>query len=228
LLDEGYFYLPTGLFHFIPIANHLRIPGRCVLMISLFLPLVIAFLWVHYKVVLPKIVYTALPLLCLIISFFEFLPKSYEMINRSSQQSVNEWLEQKSGTVMMTLPLFAMDGMKILGTRQKEQLIDQTVHHKKILSGYVSRLKEEVFTMYESDSLCRCIFYLQTHPNETLPAMDKKYTALFLQHFKTDLIHIPSTYQKSNLHAFIKTSFEPYIIFKDSLNGDMVYGIHHL
>ncbi|MDB5255316.1 MAG: hypothetical protein JWM14_11 [Chitinophagaceae bacterium] len=228
LFDEGYFYLPSGFVHFIPFINNIRIPGRCVLMVSLFLPMVVAFLWIHYKSILPKSLYTVIPFLCLAVSFFEFLPMPYAMLNRSKQQPVNEWLQQKPGKVMMTLPLFVLDGMKVVGVPQKEQLMDQMVHQKKILGGYVSRLKEDVFSQYESDSLCRCIFYLEAHPEASLHALDKKYVTIFLNRFNLDLIHIPAVYEKSNVHLFIKNNFAPYILFKDSLNGDTVYGIHHL
>jgi hypothetical protein len=224
----GIFFFPTSLVHFIPFVNNIRIPGRTVLMLSLFLPIVIAICWTHYKALFPKFLHAILPVLCLLFSFIELLPKPYEMINREKQQAVNEWLHQKPGNVMLTLPLFVLDGMESTGIVQKEQLIDQTVHEKKILGGYISRMDKKVFETYRADSICSSLFHLQKNPSAELPHVQKEHVVAFLRHFKPNLIHVPAAYKGTNVDSFIKANFSSHIIFKDSLNGDVVYGIGHL
>lgn len=227
LFDKSIFYLPTGFYYITPFFNNIRIPGRASVMVYLFLPMLLGYLWMNIKPVIPAWIYTWAPVLCLLLLSLEFLPHAYPMQNRAEQEEVNRWLKEKKGVVLLALPLGVTDGFHKLGVQKTEYLIDQTVHHKKTIGGYISRVPSEVFRSYSHDALCRTLFVVQKEKeNGSVPLMDTKDVAQFMSTFQPDLIYIPKEYQHSNLHRFILQNFSAYIETTEALNGHTLYTLH--
>jgi hypothetical protein len=229
VLGRLWLYLPTGFHYLTYFLNNIRIPGRAVLMVYLFLPLVLGYGWVAARQALPRWAYRWVPVMGLGLLVVEFLPRAYAMQNREAQRPVNEWLGRQNGEVLLSFPLVVLDGFYKLGIAKTESLIDQITHQKKMLGGYVSRVKPETFRLYRRDRVCQVLFALQAKDDslavQTLPRRD---TERFLRTFRPDVIHVPPEYRNRALHRFIQQNFAPYVTRTDSLRGHTVYRLRRL
>lgn len=139
--------LPTSVLHFIPFFNHVHVPPRNVLLLGLFIPLLIQHLYRNSQV--PRFFYVLL----LLLSILEFWPKPY---SRLGTADVPDWVYalQKNDSVMLHIPekTGLRDGIKGWGQFNSNELFYQTIHRKKLVGGYFSRLPESTFVFYR-DSL---------------------------------------------------------------------------
>lgn len=229
LMGVHWFYLPTANYHFIPFLNNIRIPGRAAMMVFLLLPIVLGYLLTSYKSFINPVLYKWIPIVALVLLFLEYWPKTYQTAYKDVNIEVATWLKAKPGNVIFALPLGLEDGFIHYDKPDVGLMTDQMTHGKKILGGYASRVHDDVFAYYNTDSICQTMYLLQKESRDTSLSQREAYKVdpelikKFLLKFKPDLILVQPTYKNKIAHHFVKLNFGPYIVSEDSLNDNVLY-----
>ncbi len=223
------FYLPTAIYYYIPFLNNIRIPGRAALMVFLFFPLVLGYLWTCYKSYIPQRIYSYMPIAFLVLLMLEFTPRPFNFMDKDLNVEVSEWIKTKPGEVIFPVPLGLEDGMINYGKPDVGLMTDQITHGKKLLGGYASRVHDDVFALYTNDSIFQTLRILQKESLDTtilqrdVNKVDPAIVQKFLQTFSPDLILIEPHFKNTTVHRFVTLNFQPYIVAEDSLNGNILY-----
>jgi hypothetical protein len=225
ILGHRLFYLPTAFYYYTPFLNNIRIPSRASLMVFLFLPMVIGYLWTSYKSFVQKNIYTYAPMVLLCLLIVEYKPQPYKFMCKDLNVKVGEWIKHAPGEVLFPIPLGIEDGMINYGKPDVGLMTDQITHGKKLLGGYASRVNDDVFALYINDSIFSALRILQkkSHTQQEVYKVDAALVVRFLKTFKPDLILIEPTYKNTPAHRFVKLNFAPYIVAEDSLNNNVLY-----
>jgi hypothetical protein len=169
---KQYLYPPTALLHFIPFINNIRVPTRWVMMVSLLLPVVsFSALEAIWQNRLPPRWQTALSGLLLGLVLLEYWPKPVHLTTARDIPAVYAEVARLPGTTLCPVPFGLLDGNRQIGVVQTEQFFYQTQHHKKLPSGYFSRVSPEVFAKFQQDTVLRRLLAVQTHPDTIPPAV---------------------------------------------------------
>jgi hypothetical protein len=146
IMGNSMFNMPTSVLHFIPFFNHVHVPPRIVLMLSLVLPMAVSTYLTEIKLK------NAISGILFLLLFVEFLPKSYPMI---TPDKIPEWVakvKSSDAEVLIPVPTGLRDGLTGYGQFNSNHLYYQTKHHKPLVGGYLSRLPVETYDYYK-DSL---------------------------------------------------------------------------
>ena len=196
-------FLPTSIYHFVPFINNARIPERFILMLSLFLPILvftIAQLLLEKKTVLNKV----FPCILFVLLFIEF---NQNHIDKAQQKDIPEWVgELKSlpqGNVL-PLPTGVNDGNIATGDYENTHLYYQTIHHQKMIGGYISRISEDLRESHLADPVMRSILNL-SKGEELKDSLTTEQVNLFLDKFQPRYILIPNS--KESYQSFVKQHF---------------------
>lgn len=143
-------FSPTSLYHYIPVINHLRNPGRMMAMVYLLLPI-----YALYRLKSIELFNKRLYLLTIlfIISLFEYVPKPYSLIGKEEPKYLDALNNNKKIQVILTLPTGVSDGYNQCGVFPNEQLRYQIIHQKKLVGGYISRVNDSVFRSFKNNTV---------------------------------------------------------------------------
>lgn len=207
--------LPTALLHYIPFLNNIRVPTRWGILLYLFLSLFLVRVWfVHLNKKHNTLVALALLLLCVI----EYRPKPYALFPTKDYGTTAEWIKSQKGEVLLTLPFGVRDGYKMIGEQDNRQLYAQTLHGKKLIGGYFSRVSDTVFTFYENDPLCRALFSLM-EKDTALPVL-QDYSGFF-EKFHPDLLFVREDYLESAAFTHFRSAAQTNQIELIQLNNQL-------
>lgn len=188
--------LPTAFFHYVPFLNNLRVPTRWGMLLFLFLPLFIGLVLSKEGGFKTRI----LPYLLLILCAIEFKPNSYQLFPKNdSHQTLAKQIAELPGEVLLTFPFGVRDGYQMLGDFDTRELYKQTIHHKKLIGGYLSRVSDSLFVQYEQDPLCRDLFRF-FKGNELV--LDQQDYSRFFRNFSPDILWIREDYRNTAVQAF--------------------------
>jgi len=203
--------LPSAVFHFIPFLNNYRAPTRWTVMIMLFLP-VLSCLFIKRHILnrLPEKLHLAFIIVLFLLVFIEYDQKSYSVEAIQRVPEVYHELALKKDGVLLEIPLGFRDGFGKVGLEDTTQMFYQTIHHKKILSGMVSRFKRRKFDFFLSNPLILKLIMLeldrktdlQLSPNDSID---------FLKTFNVKYILICPEYRDSVIESLIVKNFSRYI-----------------
>ncbi|HCS20037.1 MAG TPA: hypothetical protein DIW47_05650 [Bacteroidetes bacterium] len=183
--------LPSALLHYIPFLNNIRVPTRWGILLYLFLSL---YLVRVYFIHLSKRQNTILTLVLLLFLVLEYWPKPYAFFPSKDYTTTAELIKKQKGEVLLTIPFGARDGYRMIGEQDNQQLYAQTLHEKKLIGGYFSRLNDSVFSFYENDPLCGALFTLME--NDTATLVEQNYSGFF-EKFHPDLLYVRQDYLES-------------------------------
>jgi len=152
---------PTAVLHFIPFFNHVHVPPRNVMMLGLFIPLLLQQSFHHQK----SNAYVYVFLIC--ISLIEFWPKTYTRMGIQDVPQRVYTIQASSMDYYLPSHTGLRDGIKGWGAFNSNELYYQTLHRKKIVGGYFSRIPESTFAYYKDslgiDSMGNCRDKHKTH-----------------------------------------------------------------
>lgn len=190
--------LPTALLHYIPFLNNIRVPTRWGILVYLFMSL---YLVRVYFIHLSKRQNTTFALVLLLVLVLEYWPKPYAFFPSQDYTASAELIKKQEGEVLLTIPFGVRDGYRMLGEQDNQQLYAQTLHSKKLIGGYFSRVSDRVFAFYENDPLCRTMFYLME--NDTTMIVDQDYSGFF-EKLHPDLLYVREDYLESTCFGHFK------------------------
>lgn len=216
-------FFPTSIYHFIPVINNLRIPERFIVMLGLFLPILIfmkAQLLLEHKPILAKLI----PLLLILILIMEY---RIGEIDVSSKDNVPQWahtLSKEPKGNLLSLPTGLLDGGISNGNFSKRDLYFQTVHHHKLIGGYIARIKEDLRLKYYSNKVMKIILDLsEKRPiTDSISTNDKNS---FLEEYNVNYIVVDTSEKIFN--NFINTTFTNNITRTKIIEGKKIYYLDH-
>lgn len=193
--------LPTALLHYIPFLNNIRVPTRWGILLYLFLSLfVVRVYFIH----LSKKQNTLLALVLLLFIVLEYWPKPYAFFPEKDYTTTAKLIQSQEGEVLLTLPFGVRDGYKMIGEQDNQQLYAQTLHGKKLIGGYFSRLSDSVFAFYENDPLCKDLFTLMNRQNTWEELVTPRDYSGFFEKFHPDLLYVREDYLESAAFAHFR------------------------
>lgn len=157
ILGHRLFYNITGLVYYVPFLNNVRTPPRYELMFMvLFLPVLMKQLSVMWFSISNKRIIIAAVLFLVV----EYWPKHFMIMSSKTVPSVYTVLQSKPAATLLPIPFGFRDGIKETGKFNTDDFLYQTVHHKPIIGGYLSRLSEKNFDQYKDNESVREMYQL--------------------------------------------------------------------
>ena len=222
-------YSPLSFLHFIPFINKIRCPTRFELMLLLFLPIVVFYIW-DQKILskFAKKYQNGFLVLTFLVLFFEYYPKEYPLLKYNEIPKVYSALEKKDGDVLLPIRFGVLSGYHSEGHFQKNDLFYQLKHNKKLVSGYISHISRERFKEYTSDSTFKQIILLEDRPwLKNNKVFGKKIMESFLAKYKIDFITIEPKARPLAVTDFILSNFKPYIKQKQEIDGYLLITLNN-
>ncbi|MSQ79555.1 MAG: hypothetical protein EXR21_07765 [Flavobacteriaceae bacterium] len=215
------FYPPTALAHFIPFFNNIRCPTRILSLLHFTLPL--CCMLVIIPILVEKwgnrFVNTFLAVL-LLFSFLDLKAKTFNTLGKADMPQAIKKLAASAEGTLLTIPTGITDGMKSVGHFDLNQLYFQTIHRKALIGGYISRLPESIFALYESDSvMSRLLCFSKTGllPQTTLTESE---ISSFHKTFHPDYVFVATAYNEPQLRPMLSKVFpEPNWSYERIGNG---------
>jgi hypothetical protein len=141
-------YSPTAFLHYIPFLNNIRNPSRMIMLFYLILPL-----WIGLRIESAEIktsIKRVLPILLLLSTIIEYVPKAYPKMKKTDVEHVFERLaEEENDLGLWNIPTGLVDGFQKVGDFDVKHLQRQMVHGKPLVGGYISRIDSTVFNRFK-------------------------------------------------------------------------------
>jgi len=187
-------------------------------MIMLFLPILSClFIKRHILSRLPEKLHLTFITVLFLLVFIEYGQKSYPVEAMQEVPKVYHELALKKDGVLLEIPLGFRDGFGKVGLENTTQMFYQTIHHKKILSGMVSRFKREKFDFFLSNQVVLELIMLELSRKTDLQLSDKDIL-VFLKTFDVKYILIYPEYRNSVIEGFIVKNFSRYIADSEDID----------
>jgi len=181
--------LPSALLHYIPFLNNIRVPTRWSILLFLFTGLFVARM---FEVGIAAKWRSMAFLILSLALFIEYWPKTYQFFPEQDYTEAARQIKAQEGEVLMTLPFGVRDGFKMIGEQDNRFLYMQTIYHKKMLGGYFSRLSDEVFEYYQTDTLCHALMEQMRAPKAEISFPNGEIR--FFEKFHPDILWIRKDY----------------------------------
>lgn len=214
--------LPTALIHYVPFVNNFRVPYRHTIMLMLFVP-ILASLFIKARLwpVIPRRFHVLVVSALMAILFAEYVQLPYPMISRQDVPGVYEYLARQEDGVLIEIPFGLRDGFHTIGDERTVQMFYQTVHHKPILAGVVSRPSKEIFSFFESAPIISDLIRMQQDSNWDPGPPTEEQQAAFLKTFEPRYVLVYPEYRKSRVAAYLEMAVSDRIAAKQDF-GDFV------
>jgi hypothetical protein len=239
--------LPTALLHYIPFLNNFRVPYRFDVMLMLFAPILAGVaIERHVLVRLPRKLHLAFVAALVAILFVEYAQVSYPVVSRHDVPRVYERLAASEDGTLLEIPFGLRDGFRMIGDERTVQMYYQTIHHKAILGGLVSRPAKHLFASFQSEPVVSDLLAMMApgqtsdtskatapysaQPMEsgqpTTPAtqpvprarVDKATAAGFLAKFGVRYVVIYPEYIATPASDYIEASLSPFITDREEID----------
>jgi hypothetical protein len=224
--NHALLYSPTSFIHFIPGINNIRNPTRFVAMLYLFWPL-LSFICIEKFLeggqFLKWLKYGSLGLAVIVIA--EYYPVNYPLIRKSDVPDFVFRLEKDSEIrQILNVPSGAVDGFKHAGIFKSGNL-QWAIHHKKnLMDGYISRLPDPYFELFEENPVLRGLNLVYQYGADSALVLDKKVIDVFWIKYKPQvvLLHVGSN-DPTATEKYIQNSFADYIFRIEKESGYTLY-----
>jgi hypothetical protein len=194
---------PTALLHFVPFFNNLRCPTRAVIIPALLLPLL------TLRALLSRVGAEQRPVLgwaILAVALLEIWPRPYPVTALPATDPSAAIIAQLPTTgPLLSIPLGIRDGMHEIGQFQMTDLLEQTYHHRPVLSGYLSRLPKEQFAAFAADPVLMSVVAIQADSAASLPPLTPGQVAAFEQQYQPAGVRLHPGYQSAALRGLVLT-----------------------
>lgn len=218
--------LPYQLVMLTPVLNDLRVPSRFAIMVMLSLAVLVAF---ACRRVLgrPRSQRGRLLIavsLVLAISF-EYLALPFPMFQPSVPEIYRQIGSEPELYTVLDLPLGWKTGLKMVGKFPSELLYYQTMHEKRLVGGYVSRVPDGKIRTLEARPVLQTLLELQhqgrpgqPHSGRPVGALISDLAALQVRYL---VVHRPL--ENSWVRAFIESRLPVEKIYEE--NGVLVFRV---
>ncbi|WMJ72612.1 hypothetical protein RCC89_05470 [Cytophagaceae bacterium ABcell3] len=188
---------PLSFIHFVPGINNFRIPGRFVLLVYLCLPIAVFYI-LDKKGVKPIL---GVPLFLLFL--IDYYPRQFPSVQLNESPKIYNNLKQLHGEVLLPVPFGIRDGFNEAGKFNVKDLWYQSLHHKNIIGGYVSRVPEEVWAFYHQNPVMDFLLKVQENPSLKVPDFSENEVEDFFLVYKPDIVLIAPQYRNTSVEQFI-------------------------
>jgi|GEM_PF-2154035 len=219
ILNQTLFALPSALLHYIPFINNFRAPYRYSIMMMLFLP-ILSGLFIKRCVLgrLPARLRSVFVSGLILLLFAEYAQKDYPMVCSSEVPRIYHQLAAMEDGVLLEIPFGLRDGFHDIGDERTVQMYYQTVHHKKILAGLVSRPDRRLFERFKREPVVSDLIKMEDDPKWTPATPDREDVAHFLRTFKVRYVLIHPEYRDGRIEEMIQTVFSDYVIQRSEVD----------
>ena len=202
--------LPTAALHFIPFLNNLRCPTRWIMMVGLLLPIVsFSALEAAWAGRLKPAIQTGLSLLLFAVVLVEFWPRPFPLQSISTVPRAYQQVAQLPGSSLITIPLGIVDGSRQVGEFKADQLFYQTLHHKKLPTGYISRVSPEQFASLDAEPVLHALLLAQTRPDSTVADPTPGQMRDFLRRYQPAAFIVEPAYREQPAHQRLRQLLLP-------------------
>ena len=159
IAGKGLFYNFTAIVHYIPFVNNVRAPDRFILLFFISASLFICrlvFLETYHTSDWRKYVGFSLSILVL-----SFLDHSQQKMKPVQQPQASVLLQNCKDKTVLMLPFGIRDGYQSFGDFDENQALLQTQYAFKMPSGYLSRLHDETWKFYTTNTFYKNLVELQ-------------------------------------------------------------------
>lgn len=228
ILDETTFSLPTALVHYIPLINNFRAPYRYSIMIMLFLPILSGLFLKRYVLAsIPRRLHFLFVSVLILFLFIEYMQKDYPMVCRYEVPRIYDQLASKEDGVLLEIPFGLRDGFRRLGDERTVELYYQTIHHKKILAGVISRRSRRLFNRFRQQPLAWDLIKMQEDSSWTPAAPNREEVIGFLNTFNVRYILVHPEYRNGRIEHLIEGAFSDYITERAEIDGFALLTLGH-
>ena len=204
--------LPTAVLHFVPFLNNLRCPTRWIMMVGLLLPIIsFSALEAAWAGRLKPATQTLLSLLLFAVVLVEFWPRPFPLQSISAVPRAYRQVAQLRGTSLITIPLGIVDGSRQVGEFKAAQLFYQMQHHKKLPTGYISRVSPKQFASLDTEPVLHDLLLAQTRPDSVVtgPGCTPGQMQDFLRRFQPAAFIVEPTYRNQPAHQRLRQLLLP-------------------
>lgn len=220
VFGKGLLRLPTGLLHYVPFFNNIRCPTRHVAYVSLLLPLVaVAGLDTWLRNRLRPTAQWAVGSALLAVMVLEYQPQAQPLLRATDMPAAYRIAAALPGETLFSVPFGLLDGYQQQGHMNGNDLFYQTLHHKKLLGAYISRIPQPVFDEFSQTPILRELLLLQDHPDTTLAVPPRATTELFLRTYQPAAFVISPAYQNSAIHHYLRGMLLPLGYHEEAVAG---------
>lgn len=189
--------LPTSIIHFIPFVNNIRCSPRIFVMLSLFFPIAVFYSIDNLIKGFGKWRY-GISIVLLLLFIMEYKPRSYTLFYLNDVPEAMHYIKGlNEDKVLMPIPTGIKDGLVAYGDFNTENLYFQTIHKKKVIGGYISRLDKKIIELYLSDSMMVHLLKRKKQNEAILIAPSQKEADAFFVKFNPGIFVISPDYRNS-------------------------------
>ena len=199
--------LPTAALHFIPFLNNLRCPTRWIMMVGLLLPIVsFSALEAAWTGRLKPAIHTGLSLLLFAVVLVEFWPRPFPLQSTDTVPRAYRQAAQLPGISLISIPLGIVDGSRQVGEFKADQLFYQTLHHKKLPTGYISRVSTEQFASLDAEPVLHALLLAQTRPDSVVAGTGPAPAEVrdFLARYRPAAFVVEPAYRNQPVHQRLR------------------------
>ncbi|SHJ35459.1 hypothetical protein SAMN02745146_2893 [Hymenobacter daecheongensis DSM 21074] len=198
--------LPTGLVHYLPFLNNIRCPTRHVSYVALLLPLVLfARLDPWLRARLQPAGRWAFSGALLGLVLIEFQPAPAPLMDSTAIPRAYREVAQLPGDVLFPIPFGLLDGYQTKGVMNSDELLYQTIHHKKIPGAYISRIPQATFHQFDQDPVMHALLQRQTFPDSALVAVPTAaQVSAFLRRYQPAAFLVHPDYRNQPVHTLLR------------------------
>jgi hypothetical protein len=214
--------LPTALLHYAPFLNNFRVPYRFDVMVMLFAPILAGIaIERHLLPRLPKRARFAAVAALVAILFVEYSQVSYPTISRRGVPRVYDRLAAREPGALLEIPFGLRDGFHMIGDERTVQMYYQTIHHKEILGGLVSRPAKDLFAYFQSEPVASDLLTMMEAGATAAPRAhaDRVTAARFLTEFEIRYVVIWPEYRSTLVGDYLEASLAPFITEREEIEG---------
>jgi hypothetical protein len=121
--------------------------------------------------------------------------------------------------VLLEVPFGLRDGFKWRGDEHTDQLFYQTIHHKRIVAGVVSRSSGGLFDCLLADPVLSTLVAMQEDPAHParLPSADE--VARFIEDFDIRYVLVHPEYRRGPVENLLQVALAPHVTEDREIGG---------
>jgi hypothetical protein len=202
-------YVPTpwAVLRYLPIVGAARMPTRMTVLVMLGLSMLFAMAVAHLRnrVARPRLLVACLAVLLI----FELLPAPRQVYSAAVPQLHRIIHDDPRPVRVLNLPFGLKDGLSERGSYSARYQYFQTVHEKRLIGGYLSRLPDDAIPRYRQHALIRVLLRLsEGRPLD--PGMEEEALAMapgFVNRLQLGYVVVDTGMVRPALAAFVKKAF---------------------
>jgi hypothetical protein len=202
-------YVPTpwAVLRYLPIVGAARMPTRMTILVMLGLSMLFAMAVAHLRsrVARPRLLVACLAVLLI----FELLPAPRPVYSAAVPQLHRIIHDDPRPVRVLNLPFGLKDGLTERGSYSARSQYFQTVHEKRLIGGYLSRLPDDAIPRYRQHALIRVLLRLsEGRPLD--PGMEEEALAVapgFVNRLQLGYVVVDTGMVRPALVTFVKKAF---------------------